>query len=191
MRSSRYIGLLALPAVLFVAAIGSTASVVTAVARQPLPAFTHTADTDWLNSAPLTVEGLRGHVVLVHVWAFACSNCYRSMPWLRALEQRYGDRGLMVVGVHTPELPEEEVPERVASKVREFGLTHPVMLDADYSYWRALRNEYWPAWYVVDSEGRVRTIVIGEAHAGDMRARAVEDAIDSLLAESGVHEQPY
>jgi thiol-disulfide isomerase/thioredoxin len=163
--------------------VAASARTLTTDARQPLPTFTHTARADWLNGAPLTVEALRGHVALVHVWAFACSNCYRSMPWLRTLEQSYRDRGLIVVGVHTPELAEEEIPERVAAKVRELGLTHPVMLDGDSSYWRALRNQYWPAWYVVDADGRVRTVVIGEVHAGDSRARAVEGAIDTLLAE--------
>ena len=152
-------------------------------AGQRLPEFTHTAPDEWLNSAPLAVDALRGHVVLVHVWAFACVNCSRSMPWLNAVEREYRERGLLIVGVHTPELAQEREPARVAAKAAELGLLHPMMLDADYSYWRALGNEYWPAWYVVDKHGDVRAIVIGEVHAGDRRARAVEGAIDALLHE--------
>jgi len=150
----------------------------------PLPEFTQASAAAWINSAPLTVAQLRGHVVLLHVWAFECWNCYRSFPWLTALEDKYRSRGLISIGIHTPELPQESDPAQVIAKTKEFGVRHPVMLDNDYAYWRALDNHYWPAWYVVDADGRIRKLVIGEAHAGDQRARSVEAAIDALLAEA-------
>jgi thiol-disulfide isomerase/thioredoxin len=189
-RQARGATALTLLAVAAIASATLSARTLSMGAGQPLPAFTHTAPHEWLNGAPLAVDALRGHVALVHVWAFACVNCYRSMPWLNALEREYRDRGLSVVGVHTPELAQEREPARVAAKVAELGLVHPVMLDADYSYWRALGNEYWPAWYVVDKRGDVRTIVVGEVHAGDRRARAVEGAIDVLLREADANGAP-
>ena len=153
-------------------------------AGTPLPEFTQTAADGWINSAPLKVSDLRGHVVLLHVWAFECWNCYRSFPWLTALEDKYQSRGLVSIGVHTPELPQESDAAKVVAKTEEFGLHHPVMIDNDSAYWRALDNHYWPAWYVVDAQGRIRKLVIGEAHAGDQRAQAVEAAIDALLKEA-------
>jgi len=149
-----------------------------------LPEFTQTGNEGWINSKPLTVSQLSGHVVLVHVWAFECWNCYRSFPWLDAFEEKYRSRGVVVVGIHTPELPEEHDVATLTAKTREFGVTHAVMIDNDGAYWRALDNRYWPAWYVVDAHGVIRKLVVGEAHAGDPRARAVEAAIDALLAES-------
>jgi thiol-disulfide isomerase/thioredoxin len=149
-----------------------------------LPEFTQTDAQAWINSAPLTVSQLSGHVVLLHVWAFECWNCYRSFPWLHALEEKYRSRGLVVVGIHTPELPEESDTTKLAAKTKEFGITHAVMIDNDSAYWRALDNHYWPAWYIVDAHGAIRKLVIGEAHDGDQRARAVESAIDALLAEN-------
>jgi len=99
----------------------------------PLPEFTHTGAQTWLNSAPLTVADLRGKVVLVHVWAFECWNCYRSFPWLADVEEKYG-AGLIVVGVHTPEFEREKVALTIAAKAQEFGLLHPIMIDSDHSY---------------------------------------------------------
>jgi hypothetical protein len=89
----------------------------------------------------------------------------------------------VVVGIHTPELPEESNTATLIAKTKEFGIAHPVMIDNDSAYWHALDNRYWPAWYVVDTHGDIRKLVIGEAHAGDQRANAVEAAIDALLAE--------
>ena len=163
---------------------GSAPLVAAATVPTRLPEFTQTAPAAWINSAPLTLAQLRGHVVLVHVWAFECWNCYRSFPWLNALDEKYRGHGLVTIGIHTPELAQESEPRRVIAKTHEFGLQHAVMMDNDYRYWRALDNHYWPAWYVVDARGEIRTVVIGEAHAGDQRARAVEAAIDSLLAET-------
>lgn len=148
------------------------------------PAFTHDKAGDWLNSKPLSWADLHDRVTLVDVWTFACWNCYRSIPWLHSLETRYGARGFGILGVHTPELPQERVRANVVQKLSEFKITHPVMLDNDYSYWNKLGNHYWPAFYIVDRQGRIRGRFIGETHAGDRNAREVEGLIEKLLTES-------
>ncbi|MGH8455097.1 MAG: redoxin family protein [Nevskiales bacterium] len=147
------------------------------------PAFTHRDADDWINSRPLTWKDLQGHVVLLDFWTFACWNCYRSIPWLHTVEDRFGPKGLRVVGVHTPELPHEYLRGNVLEKIVEFKLTHPVMLDNDHSYWKAIGNRYWPTFYLVDRRGRLRSVYYGETHAGDSNAQAMEAAIEKLLAE--------
>jgi thiol-disulfide isomerase/thioredoxin len=153
---------------------------------EPLPAadFTHAAEADWINSAPLRLADLRGRVVLLDFWTFDCWNCYRSIPWLKAVEARFASGGLRVIGVHTPEFDHEKVRDNVAAKVGEFGIGHPVMLDNDFSYWRAMGNRYWPAFYLIDRRGDVRGVFVGETHAGDRQAEAIEAAIAALLAET-------
>lgn len=89
-----------------------------------------------------------------------------------------------MIGVHSPEFDHERDPTRVAAKIAEFGLDHPVMLDNDHRYWRALQNRYWPAYYLVDKAGRIRGVYVGETHAGDARAARIEEQIRALLAES-------
>lgn len=156
-----------------------------AIDPQPAPEFTQDDPFDWINSEPLTLADLRGKVVLVDFWTFDCWNCYRSFPWLKSLEDKFEGEGLQVVGVHTPEFAHEKVKANVSAKVEAFGLHHPVMLDNDFAYWNAMGNRYWPAYYLLDKQGRVRAVFIGETHAGDDRARAVEAAIENLLAEEG------
>ena len=155
-----------------------------AVDQRPLPEFTTADATEWFNSPPLKVADLRGRVVLIDVWTFGCWNCYRSFPWLNALEKRLAGRDFTVVGIHSPEFDHERDPERVAAKIREFELHHPVMMDNDFAYWQALRNRYWPAFYLVDKEGVIRHLHVGETHEGDARARRIEEQILSLLAET-------
>ena len=155
---------------------------ISAAQAPPAPAFTGKAG-DWLNSAPLTWDALRGHVTLVEFWTFACWNCERTIPWLQTLEPRYGARGLKLVGIHTPELAQEYERDNVVRKVAELGVRWPVMLDNDYKYWNAYGNRYWPAFYLVDSRGRVRASFAGETHAGDGNAQAIERNIEALLAE--------
>jgi len=146
-----------------------------------LPEFTHGGAADWINSRPLKVADLRGRVVLLHVWTFECWNCYRSFPWLESVVERFGPSGLVTIGVHSPEFERERVRDDVMARAKKFGLGHPTMIDNDFSYWRALDNHYWPAWYVVDPEGAIRSVVVGEIHRGDRRAEAVEAAIAALL----------
>ena len=150
---------------------------------RPAPAFTHTRAEDWLNSKPLNWESLRGQVVIVDVWTFDCWNCYRSLPWLHGVEAQYHGKGLRVIGVHTPELPQEYVRANVVSKLAELHIDYPVMLDNDYSYWNALGNQYWPAFYLIDKRGHIRGLFAGETHAGDANANAIDGAISKLLAE--------
>lgn len=157
------------------------------VVRQPLaaPEFTHTAREEWLNSAPLKLADLRGQVVFVDFWTFDCWNCYRSFPWLKDMETRFRDRGLRVIGVHSPEFEREKVTANIRAKIAEFGLTHPVMIDNDFSYWKAMANRYWPAYYIIDRQGVIRAVYAGETHAGDAQAREIESVLEMLLQEPG------
>lgn len=147
------------------------------------PAFTQQSADAWINSEPLTWEQLRGKVVLIDFWTFDCWNCYRSFPWLKSVEERFGPQGLTVIGIHTPEFEHEKSRDKVLRKTREFDLSHPVMMDNDYAYWRAVGNRYWPTFYLADKSGRIRAHFIGETHAGDRRAQAIEKHIANLLAE--------
>jgi thiol-disulfide isomerase/thioredoxin len=148
----------------------------------PAPEFTHRAPADWLNSAPLELGRLRGKVVLVEFWAFECVNCLNSKAWVESQAQAKADAGLVVVAVHTPELRDERSPDNVRAAVAQLGIHYPVMIDGDYSYWNALGNQYWPAFYVIGRDGLVHGRAIGELHVGDGSARSVETLIDQLLA---------
>ena len=147
------------------------------------PEFTHRDAKEWINSAPLSLAELRGKVVFVDFWTFDCWNCYRSFPWLNAMEARLAGEDFLVVGVHTPEFDHEKVRSNIEAKVKEFGLHHPVMIDNDFSYWRAMGNRYWPAFYLIDKRGRVRAAFVGETHEGTPQALKIEAAIRQLLAE--------
>lgn len=156
----------------------------TATSRQSIPApeFTGITSADWINSPPLTISGLKGEVLLLDIWTFGCWNCYRSFPWLKDLETRLGPKGFKVIGIHSPEFEHEREGSAVRAKAREFGLTNPIMLDNDFRYWKALNNHYWPAYYLVDREGRIQARFVGETHQGDQQAREIEQAIEALLA---------
>ena len=158
-------------------------AMVAADAAQPLPEFTQDQAPQWLNSAPLKANDLVGSVVLLDFWTFECWNCYRSIPWLKQVEQRLAAKGLRVVGIHTPEFDRERVRASVAAKLKQFGVAHPVMLDNDYRYWNALGNQYWPAYYLVDRKGRLRALFVGETHTGDAQALRIEADLITLLAE--------
>ena len=153
--------------------------------RTPLqaPEFTHAATDEWINSPPLTLAGLRGKVVFVDFWTFECWNCYRSFPWLKGMEARLETDGLQVIGVHSPEFEREKVRDNIVAKVKEFGLAHPVMIDTDFSYWNAMGNRYWPAYYVIDKRGDLRAVFAGETHEGDAQAQQIESFLRGLLAE--------
>lgn len=176
-RAIRYV----LPLLAGLAAVLS-GSLLPAARAADAPAFAQTAPEDWLNSKPLDWPALRGTVVLVEFWTFACSNCIRSQPWLRTLEAKF-PKGFEIIGVHTPELPQEYVRSNVVERSRKLGITHPVVIDNDYATWNAWSNRYWPAFYLVDAKGQVRAQYIGETHAGDERARRIEADIARVLSE--------
>ena len=148
-----------------------------------MPEFTQVDEVAWFNSKPLRSEDLRGKVVLIDVWTYGCWNCYNSFPWLRGVEEKFADQDFTVIGIHTPEFDREKERENVLKKIDEFELHHPVMMDNDKAYWRALRNRYWPAYYIVDKKGNIRDAFIGETHEGDRRAKKIEKLISKLLKE--------
>lgn len=131
---------------------------------------------EWLNSPPLTMASLRGKVVLVDFWAYSCINCVRALPHVEHLYQTYKDKGLVVVGVHTPEFDFEANPVNVQAAVRRLDITYPVALDSRGKTWGAWHNQFWPAEYLVDQNGRL----IGH-HYGEGAYDVMENAIRSLL----------
>lgn len=141
--------------------------------------------TEWINSPPLTAEGLRGKVVLVDFWTYSCINCLRTLPYVRAWADKYKDAGLVVLGVHTPEFAFEKQSGHVHRAVAELQVGYPVAVDSSFAIWRAFGNRYWPAFYFVDAQGRIRHHQFGE---GDY-AQA-EQVIQQLLAEAGAAAVP-
>ena len=142
----------------------------------PAPDFTGV--THWLNSGPLTLRQLRGKVVLIDFWTYTCINCLRTLPYVRAWDERYRDRGLVIVGVHTPEFGFEKGTANVRDSIARNHLRYPVAQDNDYGTWNAWGNQYWPAKYLVDTSGRVRY-----AHFGEGDYDKTEAAIRSLLPD--------
>jgi cytochrome c biogenesis protein CcdA/thiol-disulfide isomerase/thioredoxin len=137
----------------------------------------------WFNTPggqPLTLAGLRGHVVLIDFWTYSCINCIRTLPYLNAWYSRYHTKGFEIVGVHTPEFPFEHSAANVAAAVAQNGIRYPVAQDNNYGTWNAYGNEYWPAEYLIDAQGRIRFEDYGEGHYGTR-----ERAIRSLLIEAG------
>jgi thiol-disulfide isomerase/thioredoxin len=136
--------------------------------------------TGWLNSPPLSVDGLAGRVVLVDFWTYTCVNWLRTLPYLRAWDARYREQGLTIVGVHTPEFGFERDIENVERETRALGVTYPVAIDSGYAVWRAFANHYWPAVYLAVGEGRIRY-----HHFGEGEYAMTEMAIQQLLREAG------
>ncbi|AXA93919.1 thioredoxin family protein [Massilia sp. YMA4] len=124
----------------------------------------------WFNSQPLSLRQLRGKVVLVDFWTYSCINCIRTLPHVARLYETYKDQGLVVIGVHTPEYPFERSTDNVRSATKRFGLTYPVVQDNDYATWNAFRNQYWPAAYLIDQDGRIVHTQIGEGGYAEMDA---------------------
>jgi thiol-disulfide isomerase/thioredoxin len=158
----------------------ATASAI-AAAPGPAPEFTHTGPDDWINSPPLTLAALRGKVVLIEFWAFDCVNCLNSRAWVESLERTRAAGGLVIVGVHTPELSEERSPAAVRKAVVRLGMHEPVMIDGDSSYWNALHAQYWPTFCLIGRDGLLYACVPGEMRTGDQRATKVEQALDLLV----------
>jgi len=129
---------------------------------QPTPAPEFVGLTNWINSQPLTISGLRGHVVLVDFWTYSCINCIRSLPYVEKWYQAYHDKGFVVVGVSTPEFAFEHIPANVEAAVKRDGITYPVALDNSYETWTAYNNDSWPADYLIDKSGDIRYVSQGE-----------------------------
>jgi thiol-disulfide isomerase/thioredoxin len=151
------------------------------MSTQTLPPFA--GAVEWLNSRPLTPSALRGKVVLVQFWTYTCVNWLRTLPYVRAWAQKYKDHGLVVVGVHTPEFGFEANVDNVRREMKEMGIEYPVAIDSNYAIWNAFENEYWPALYFIDAQGRIRYHHFGE---GDYEKS--ERMIQQLLVEAGNHD---
>jgi cytochrome c biogenesis protein CcdA/thiol-disulfide isomerase/thioredoxin len=134
----------------------------------------------WLNSKPLSAQELRGKVVLVDFWTYSCINCLRALPYVEAWAQKYKDKGLVVIGVHAPEFAFEKNVDNVKKAIGDLGITYPVAIDNNYAIWRAFNNQYWPAHYFVDVQGRIR-----HHHFGEGDYDQSEQIIQRLLTEAG------
>ena len=141
--------------------------------------------TGWLNSKPLSVESLRGKVVLVDFWTYSCINCIRTLPYVRSWYDKYKDHGLVIIGVHAPEFAFEKNPDNVAKAVKDLAVDYPVALDNDYAIWRGFNNQYWPAHYFIDAQGRIRS-----HHFGEGGYHESEDVIRQLLIDAGQKNLP-
>jgi thiol-disulfide isomerase/thioredoxin len=134
----------------------------------------------WLNSPPLTAPGLRGKVVLIDFWTYTCINWLRTLPYIRAWAKKYKDHGLVVIGVHAPEFPFEKDLNNVQRAVRDTRIDYPVAIDNEHVIWRAFHNQYWPALYFIDAQGRAR-----DSHFGEGAYAKSEQIIQQLLTEAG------
>jgi cytochrome c biogenesis protein CcdA/thiol-disulfide isomerase/thioredoxin len=140
----------------------------------------------WLNSPPLTAEGLRGKVVMVDFWTYSCINCLRSLPYVEAWAKKYRSQGLVVIGVHAPEFAFERNIDNVRQAVKDLKLDYPIAIDNNYAIWRAFNNQYWPAHYFIDAQGRIRY-----HHFGEGEYDQSEKVIQDLLAEAGKGDVPH
>ena len=136
---------------------------------------------EWLNTnneVGLKMSELRGKVVLVEFWTFGCINCQRSLPYVVVWDQKYRDQGLVVIGIHTPEFRFEQNVDNVKNAIKEYGIEYPVAIDNNYKTWRAYRNHYWPAKYLIDKAGNIVYMRFGEGGYDITEAK-----IQELLAE--------
>lgn len=152
----------------------SPAALNTAKTMPPL-----TGANQWLNSPALNSESLRGKVVLVDFWTYSCINCLRTLPYLKAWHEKYRAQGLVIIGVHTPEFSFEKDPQQVAQALLDLGIRYPVAMDNQYAVWNAFSNQYWPAHYLIDAQGKIR-----HHHAGEGAYQETEQMIQTLLKEA-------
>jgi len=136
------------------------------------------ATGDWINSAPLKLNELRGRVVLIEFWTFGCINCRNTLPYIKSWHDRYQDKGLTVIGVHSPEFDEERKVENVRREVTSLGIRYAVVTDNDYQTWSAYHVEAWPTSFLLDKQGRIRWMHLGEGGYDE-----AERLIQKLLAE--------
>lgn len=143
---------------------------------------------EWLNSPPLTADALRGKVVLIDFWTYTCINWLRTAPYIRAWADKYRDQGLVVIGVHAPEFEFEKNLSNVRRAVKDLRVDFPVAVDNDHAIWRAFRNQYWPALYFIDTQGRVRHHYFGEG--GYAQSEMVIQQLLSEASATGVEREP-
>jgi len=142
------------------------------------PAAPEISNGMWINAEPLTLKSLHGRVVLIEFWTFACNNCRNTLPKLKNWDTQYRDKGLTIIGVHTPELDRERDINQLRREVAELGIKYPVVTDQDYTTWKAYGVEAWPTVFVLDKQGRVRWTHVGEGYYVE-----TEQVIQKLLAE--------
>lgn len=150
---------------------------VLAAAEKTLPDFQ--GIQQWLNSDPLSIADLKGNVVLIQFWTFACINCQRTLPHVTQWHRQYAAQGLKVIGVHTPEFAFERDPNNIKRAIQQHQITYPVPIDNDYGTWKAYRNEYWPHLFLADRRGVMRY-----DHVGEGAYDTTEQMIQQLLKES-------
>jgi thiol-disulfide isomerase/thioredoxin len=162
-----------------------TASLRGATAQAPSPSELASLDRaiEWTNSPPLNADALRGKVVLVDFWTYTCTNWMRTLPYVRAWAEKYKDKGLVVIGVHSPEFAFEKNLDNVRREVKDLRVDYPVAVDSDHVIWRAFRNQYWPALYLIDAQGHFRFHQFGEGAYEE-----TEKTIQKLLAEAGASD---
>ena len=136
---------------------------------------------EWLNSPPLTAPDLRGKVVVIQFWTYTCINWLRTLPYVRAWAEKYRDQGLVVIGVHAPECAFEKNVNNVRWAVKDMKIDYSIAVDSEHAIWRAFKNQYWPALYFIDAQGRVR-----HYHFGEGSYKQSEMVIQRLLVEAGV-----
>ena len=163
------------------ASASSHASIVTPATGDEMTVPEIRGIASWINSEPITFEAQRGKVVLVDFWTYTCVNCIRTLPFLKAWHEKYADKGLVIVGVHTPEFDFEKDRDNVIEATEGFGLKWPIAQDNDFKTWRAFDNRYWPAKYLVDKDGYIRY-----THFGEGAYEETELWIRGLLEEAGV-----
>src|SRR6266566_5548775 len=136
------------------------------------------ATGEWINSEPQKLKDLRGHVVLIEFWTFGCINCRNTLPFIKSWHDRYQEKGLSIIGVHSPEFDEERKVENLRREVSSLGIHYAVVTDNDYQTWNAYKVEAWPTVFLLDKEGRIRWMHVGEGDYDE-----AERLIENLLAE--------
>ena len=164
----------ALPAISGEMTRGQEAPFAVAAAQTAAPDFVGLGN--WFNSAPLKIADLRGKVVLVNFWTYGCVNCVNTLPHVTGLYAKYRDRGLVVIGIHTPEFPFERSASNVQAALKRHGITYPVAQDNDSQTWNAYSNRYWPAQYIIDQNGKIVF-----QHAGEGQYEQIDRTVARLL----------
>jgi thiol-disulfide isomerase/thioredoxin len=137
------------------------------------------ASGDWINSEPLKLKDLRGRVVLIEFWTFGCYNCRNTLPFVKSWDDRYREKGFTVIGVHSPEFDNERMVENLRREVASLGIRYPVVSDNDYQTWDAYNVAAWPTTFLLDKQGRIRWMHVGEGDYDE-----AEQLIQKLLAEN-------